>query len=238
MISVPNYPQKKKELQFYINELNCLDQISNSPSNPYERYLNQKLQTRNYSMQDFIVILKSNAYIMMYNMIESTIKEIIFALYDNINAANLTYKEISFKLQELWESHQFENLDKGNAKADKYKKEAHRMITSIIKDNTVKFDNNNIKLSGNADFENVLIIMQKHGINVNTSNIGKYSNELKNIKNIRNSLAHGGTSFIESGRDISFNDIKKMCVHTEEYLEQLIKDVNYFVWHKQFKNKH
>lgn len=58
---------------------------------------------------------------MMYNMIESTIKEIIFAVYDNINAANLTYEEISLKLQELWESHQFENLDKGNAKAEKYK---------------------------------------------------------------------------------------------------------------------
>lgn len=237
MIDIPNYPKKKKELQFYINELKYLDQVSNSPVNPYERYLNQKLRTKSYTMQDFIVILKSNAYIMMYNMIESTIKEIIFALYDNINAANLTYREISLKLQELWESHQFENLDKGNAKANKYKQEAHKMITSIIKNNTVKFNNNNIKLSGNADFENVLIIMQKHGIKVDTSHIGKYSDELRNIKNIRNSLAHGGTSFIESGRDISFNDINKMCMHTEEYLEQLIKDANYFIWRKQFKNK-
>jgi len=237
MIDIPNYPQKKKELHFYINELKYLDGVSNSPSNPYDRYLNQKLRNNNYTMQDFIVILKSNAYIMMYNMIESTIKEIIFAVYDNINAANLTYEEISLKLQELWESHQFENLDKGNAKAEKYKQEAHRMITSIIQNNTVRFNNNNIKLSGNADFESVLTIMQKHGININTSIIGKYSNELRIIKNTRNSLAHGGTSFIESGRDISFNDINKMCKHTEEYLEQLIKDTNYFVWRKRFKNK-
>lgn len=111
------------------------------------------------------------------------------------------------------------------------------MITSIIQNNTVRFNNNNIKLSGNADFESVLTIIQKHGININTSIIGKYSNELRIIKNTRNSLAHGGTSFIESGRDISFNDINKMCKHTEEYLEQLIKDTNYFVWRKRFKNK-
>lgn len=207
MIDIPNYPQKKKELEFYINELKCLDHISNSPSNPYELYLNKHLKKNRYSMQDFIVILKSNAYIMMYNMIESTIKEIILALYDNINAANLTYEEISIKLQELWENHQFENLDKGNAKTDKYKQEAHKMITSIIKDRYVKFNNSNIKLSGNADFESVLIIMQKHGISIDTRQIGKYSDELRNIKNARNSLAHGGTSFIESGRDISFKDM-------------------------------
>ncbi len=34
------------------------------------------------------------------------------------------------------------------------------MITSIIQNNTVRFNNNNIKLSGNADFESVLTIMQ------------------------------------------------------------------------------
>jgi hypothetical protein len=235
MLDISNYYSKKKELDFYIEKLFFLDRVSSEQRNPYERYLNDRMKSKVYDLRDFVVILKSNAYMMMYNMIESTTKEIVWAIYDQINSSDLTYEKVSLILQKLWEKHQFLNLDSGNAKTEKYKKKAHTIITNILDESPIRFYASNFKLSGNADFDKILEKMGGLGVNIDTSNIGQYKDELKTIKDNRNKLAHGAISFIESGRDSSFKDIQDMAKHTETYLEQLIKDASNYTKKRLYK---
>lgn len=68
IIETPNYNQKKREIALYFSEI-----IS---------FKNDK------NRDDFFKILKSNVYLMLYNMIESTVKEILSAVYDQINISN------------------------------------------------------------------------------------------------------------------------------------------------------
>ncbi|MBS0951664.1 MAE_28990/MAE_18760 family HEPN-like nuclease [Lactiplantibacillus plantarum] len=237
MIELLDYEKKKTELHFYMSELVFLDKINTNPSNPYDNYINKKMRLNSFDMNDFVVILKSNAFMMMYNMIESTVKEMIYALYDEINTSKLTYSQSALAIQKIWSKYQFINLDDGNARTDKYKDTAQKMITFIIDSKTVKLDGKQLKLSGNADFTSVIAIMQNHGITVSTEKIGKYSRELSNVKAKRNSLAHGSSSFIESARDTSTTELINISQHVEEFLNQLKKDVSKYIRYKWFEKK-
>ncbi|WP_251948901.1 MAE_28990/MAE_18760 family HEPN-like nuclease [Levilactobacillus brevis] len=237
MIELSDYEKKKNELHFYMSELAFLDEISSYPSNPYDNYINKKMSLNSFDMSDFIVILKSNAFMMMYNMIESTVKEMIYALYDEINTSKLTYTQVAKSIQEIWSKYQFANLDDGNARSDKYKDKANKMITSIIDSKTMRLDGRKFKLSGNADFTSVIAIMQNHGITISTKKIGKYNRELSNVKAKRNSLAHGSSSFIESARDTSTTDLVNMNDHVEEFLNQLQKDISKYIRYRWFERK-
>ncbi|MCT3584690.1 MAE_28990/MAE_18760 family HEPN-like nuclease [Levilactobacillus brevis] len=170
-------------------------------------------------------------------MIESTVKEMIYALYDEINTSKLTYTQVAKSIQEIWSKYQFANLDDGNARSDKYKDKANKMITSIIDSKTMRLDDRKFKLSGNADFTSVIAIMQNHGITISTKKIGKYNRELSNVKAKRNSLAHGSSSFIESARDTSTTDLVNMNDHVEEFLNQLQKDISKYIRYRWFERK-
>lgn len=235
MTIADGYYLKQKEINFYMDQLTFLDNISIDHLNPYGNYLNDNLSNDDYSFNDFIVILKSNAFMMLYNMVESTVKELIASIYDQINSSQLSYSNISESLQDLWQKYHFQNLNQSDAKADKYKKAAHDMINSVLTLQPIKLNYGQLKLSGNADFESILTITQQHGINFNTNEVGKYNLELKKIKNTRNSLAHGSSSFIESARDNSVGDIQKISEHTQIYLEQLIKDCGFYIQHHKYK---
>lgn len=237
MIDNADYIQKKKELHFYIQKLIFLDAITIDSSTPYNSYINENMKSKSYEMKDFIVILKSNTFMMMYNMIESTIKQIIWSLYDQVNSEQIVYTDLIDKLKVLWQKYSFLNLDNGNAKTDKYKDKAKNMIDSIINSESIKLRDNQFKLSGNADFDSILTIMQNHGIDVKTNQIGPYKNELKKIKDTRNNLAHGSTSFIESARDTTVNDLKNTNAHVEKFLDQLISDTNDYIRYKRYKQR-
>ncbi|WP_294605847.1 MAE_28990/MAE_18760 family HEPN-like nuclease [uncultured Lactobacillus sp.] len=235
MITTSIYDSKKQELNFYISSLKKLDSLSNEQSELWTD-LAKVLKQQPFKIDSFMIILKSNSYMMMYNMIESTIRELISTIYDAINTSSLRYDEVLDKIQDLWEKHQFLGLDDSNdTKSDSYKKEAHRCISFILKKQKIKFYTNNFKLSGNADFDTILSVTQNLGINFDTTTIGKYKNEIDTIKRNRNGLAHGSYSFIELGSDKTIDDLYQTSLHVETYLEQLKKDVNNYIKNKDFK---
>lgn len=47
-------------------------------------------------------ILKSHCYLLLYNLIESSIRNGIIAIHDAILMDQLTYRDLSEKIQKLW----------------------------------------------------------------------------------------------------------------------------------------
>lgn len=237
MIDTTDFESKKSELHFYIKSLLFLDKIYLTPSSNYDKYIKNKLSSEEYNLGDFIVILKSNAYMMMYNMIESTVRSSIYSLYDEIRTSNVKYKDVTEPIRKLWRKSNFTDLDKGNANVDKYKQTANNMINSVLNSEKIILSDKSFQLSGNADFESILQAMQNHDIKLETSDIGPYRNELRRIRTTRNNLAHGNISFIESARDSTVTDISTTCRHVENFLIQLISDVDKNISGQKFKIK-
>lgn len=235
MLEIQIYYDKKEELNYYLKKLCFLDELSTNNTNiDFKR----EMVSDNYSLTDFILILKSNSFMMMYNMVESTVKEIIYAIYDQINISKVTYKKINSDLKKLWETYQFRHLIKNRqAKQDTYENQVHETIKIAISRRSISLDHDNLKLSGNADFDVISEIFYEMGINIKQEKIAKYSGDLADIKTHRNDLAHGGTSFIESARDTSINDLLSMASNVENCLEQIIKIANDYVENEEFKEK-
>ena len=85
-----SFKERVEELNFYIKSIKRLDEILN-----YERdkELNKKFNSlsKNYNASNLVVILKSNACMMMYNLVEATIKSLIANIYTDINLTRLKY---------------------------------------------------------------------------------------------------------------------------------------------------
>lgn len=241
MIETTVYDNKKQELNYYFESLKLIDNLSDQQPDLYGKLI-EIFKKKSVDTHDFMQILKSVSYIIMYSLIESTIRELIGIIYKAINTSNLRYDELLDKIQALWEKHQFLHLDESNSsKTENYKKEAHHCISFVIKKEKVSFDSNNFKISGNADFESILKATKEMGINFNTkilesSNKNLY-NELYTIKHNRNGLAHGSIPFTSLGSSKSIDELQKTSVHVEAYLDQLKKDVNDYIKNKDFKKK-
>ncbi|GMM14865.1 hypothetical protein LABF186_19840 [Lactobacillus amylovorus subsp. animalium] len=221
-MELDKFNTRVSELRFYIRTLIKLNKIINiETDNKYGDYLRKQLNNleKKHYASDIIPILRSNAFMMMYNLIEDTIRSLITQVYRQINMEDLTYEDLNQNYQKLIRQYRF----KGSS-GDKIKRESAELIDDILNKQKVNLDIKSFSLSGNADYKNIERIFEKHSMKIKFAekNYNKYHTELYKIKNTRNSLAHGNTSFIDGTRGISIED-------TEKYAEDIVKFLRYMI---------
>ncbi|MBQ6965513.1 MAG: hypothetical protein IJP82_07485 [Bacteroidaceae bacterium] len=78
-------------------------------------------------------------------------------------------------------------------------------------------------ISGNLDARKIIDISKKFGINLgHIPNTEETKNTLLFLKTYRNSLAHGNTTFSNTGALVTFSDLQKYKKRTTDFLEYLI----------------
>ena len=233
-----NYTNKKMELKFYLKCLNTTYTIEHEINlgTPYGKHFYSGFSNHNYELGDFIVILKSNTYLMIYNMVESTIRELIAHIYDEVNESSLHYQDITDQLQILWKNYHFRKIDSEiNASSQTFINTANKMIDEILNENSIQFNAEDIVLSGDADLNSISKLFNSHGIKLNKSTTKVYKSDLWNVKHSRNSLAHGDQSFIKLGRDTTISDLENTTNHIFKFLEYLIEMTNQLICKEYFK---
>ena len=78
---------------------------------------------------------------------------------------------------------------------------------------------------GNLDGDKILRLFDDHGVSVHTEDVGFRADELKDIKDRRNDLAHGSVSFAEAGNQVTTSELAGLINHVDSFLAQLRKDV-------------
>ncbi|MFY1801555.1 MULTISPECIES: MAE_28990/MAE_18760 family HEPN-like nuclease [Lactobacillus] len=224
-----SFKERVEELNFYIKSIKRLDEILN-----YERdkELNKKFNSlsKNYNASNLVVILKSNACMMMYNLVEATIKSLIANIYTDINLTRLKYNELNEKYRTIIKNYKFNNNS-----AEKIKESATDLINNILNDEYMIFEVSNFKLSGNADLRKIKEVLERHSIDLNNKQIQKYGSPLVFIKNTRNSLAHGSRTFTTIGSQITISDIEKDTNDIINFLIYLIDQTNDFIASKGYR---
>lgn len=59
---------------------------------------------------DFLKILKANALIMIYNLVESSIMGGILEIYDELKTSGYSYKDVRKEIQNIWFSFKFNQV--------------------------------------------------------------------------------------------------------------------------------
>jgi hypothetical protein len=165
--------------------------------------------------------LRSTTFLLLYNLIESTVYNSVISVFDEISDKGLKYFDIVEDVQKYW----LNNLYKHD---DKKKKET---IIETIMNVAIQIFNNTIVLatakSMRIDLGNVHRIYDKN----------KHGQTLIDIKQKRNWLAHGEKSFIEVGGTSSLGQLEEAKDNVFELLSEFISAVESYISNQQYKKK-
>ncbi len=205
------FNDRVNEIDIFLKGLNQLYDTQNTFENRY-----------NFHTDEFLKILKANALLMIYNLIESTIMGGILGIYDQFKQSGLGYKDVRQEIKDIWFSFKFNQVYDKNAHYNSYRNKALEIINGILNGDTIELDRKATDISGNLDAEKIRIICSNHGISC-TDNRSCYGGAvLKDVKNKRNNLAHGTISFAECGRDYSPDELQKIKNETQIFLEAIL----------------
>ncbi len=180
----------------------------------------------------FQTTLLANGFLILYNLIESTIRNSIIAIYKKVKAEELNYKELSNNLQKLWIKQTTDNLKEGNYRPDTLRQCVYNLVDEVLKNETIMFSEDKMDFSGNLDADKIRDLANKIGFE--TSQNGR---NLVEIKNKRNRLAHGEQTFYDVGKDFSVKELHDFKKETFSYLYDVIDKIERYIRDENFKNK-
>ena len=148
-------------------------------------------------------VLIANGFLLLYNLIEATMRNSLAEIFDKISDDGLDYGNLSQNLRDIWLSQSTKNL-RSNSKSEKLTQTVKTIADSVLNKDTVVLDKNKFDFSGNLDARKIRGIATKYGFNQTSMN----AENLATIKNKRNHLAHGNYSFSDIGKDYSSGDLQ------------------------------
>ena len=170
-------------------------------------------------------ILKANGFVLLYNLIESTVRKSIDAILNVVKDEGLTYGDLSDKLKKLWIKQEVKNINANDACI-----RVLDIAESVLKNELLLLKQECINISGNIDAQKIREIAQMVGYDE-----PKDGAALKTIKDKRNHLAHGEYTFAEIGKEFSVKDLMTFKQKTEEHLKLVLTNVEEYINNKKYR---
>lgn len=170
---------------------------------------NQPIDPRPTTQQ--ITTLKASCFLILYNLVESTIKNAIQEIYDHLHSQCISFDSLNneTRIQIL------KNISQRSAP-----KLVHH-IKHIATDSILApFDKDDI-FSGNVDAKSIRDKLNTYGIKQRKTKCS----DLLTIKTNRNNLAHGNITFSNCGKDYTSKQLFDMFDNVSKYMKSLLDDV-------------
>jgi hypothetical protein len=176
---------------------------------------------------DLLKILKANAFLLLYNLIESSIRNGVSKIYDAVRTDGLSYTGVCDELRAVWTHQQF--IPDEGRKVENNAKRLMELIDFVLSARLISLDARDLPISGNVDADQIRVMAQKYGFNFKASPSLKGGYLLKRVRDERNSLAHGYKSFAECGRDLTYEGLVEIRKQVIPYLRQVLRAVDRFI---------
>lgn len=179
-------------------------------------------------LTDLNKILKASFFLMLYNMVESTMRESVVAIYDRIDSNGVHFNQLGEKLRKKI----LGDCRKSYIRLDTL----HGGTSNDIAKELLKASLSEKNLfSGNIDNDLIKKTAGQYGFSYSTDpNRTRRGEKLRTIKNYRNDLAHGNTTFSEVGRSYSLNQLKEYKEETIAYIEKIIDNIDYYLTNRLY----
>ena len=227
--TLEDFDKRKKEIEHYFKFLELLqhDELRLH----YIQASNIDLVTRVFHINDELIkIIKANGFLLLYNMLEATIRNALQEILYAAESDNLLIETVSLKLKKLWIDYTLNKIRKGNKNT--WSKEILDIIEDVIQKQNLTFDKEIINISGNIDVREIVKLADSFGFR--TIESGSRGSNIKKIKDNRNSLAHGNRSFADCGKDYTISELLQMKVDTLSYLNDVVENIEDFIINKQY----
>lgn len=165
-----------------------------------------------------IKTLKSSVYLLLYNLVESTVSMCLSEIHNTINYENIRFNDLNDNIKEIYHKYYLPSSSK------KFTKKTKTYIESISKNEHIPIDFKTIcealrLFSGNLDKKSIRETSDLYNLKIKND---KYGNSLLKVKSIRNKLAHGEISFSDCCKDELVTEINDTIEDVLIFLEQYI----------------
>lgn len=184
--------------------------------------------------ESVVKILKANCFLLLYNVVEATVREGFLEIYRSIENEGCSVRALGPNMRSLWMDAQFRRVKPTTATPDSYRVVAKDMLQTVLDDLLAKLDVTALKMEGNLDAAQIRKICDAHGVSHRTPRWAKGGQNLLVIKQQRNGLAHGNRSFVECGRDFTMTDLIGIKRETVLYLRAILRNMARYTRRKAF----
>lgn len=214
-----DFENRKLEIENYFKFLLIFD--DDNTKIQYEK--NNQIVIEKIQPQ-FQIILIANAFLILYNLIESTVRNSIIEIYTKVEDEELTFDKLSDNLQRIWVKQTTDKLKGNNFKPETLREYILKLAKDILQKETIKLAKDKVDFSGNLDAVEIRKLADKIGFEkaVNGRN-------LVEIKNKRNRLAHGEQTFYDVGKDFSVGELIDFKNEAFDYLSNIINNIEKFL---------
>ena len=162
--------------------------------------------------------LKATGFLLLYNLIESTVRNAIEAIFDDMENKATTFDDLSEKLQKIV----IQNLKK-NKSPDNVLAAINNISLDII---SASFDKQQL-FSGNINAKDVKKIAKAYGFSYKTNAIKTQDGkDLEKIRTNRNDLSHGVRPFKEVGKNATADELLEIKKRVICYLREILENID------------
>ena len=175
-------------------------------------------------MQDHDELLKTfkaTCYLLLYNLVESTMRNAIEAIFDELKSKGVQFDECREELRrEILKNFKKRDMEKLLPK-----------LLSLARDVVHETFEGSETFAGNLDARAIRRTAKRFGFE---APIGSEFAMLQTVKDARNDLAHGVKSFDEVGRNASPSDLEEARLQTVDILTKTLGNIRDYLLNQQY----
>jgi hypothetical protein len=172
-------------------------------------------------------ILRANSFLLLYNLVESSVSQAIEAIHLEISDKGISYDSLNQSVKREIFSHL-----KKRTTPDQFVAQIENIITDILK----FYPQSREIFSGNVDAKEIRQLASKYGFSHDTnSDSTKDGIKLRIVKERRNDLAHGFISFQECGKDYTIEDVIETKNEVIDYIKTVLLNIENYLSTEQYK---
>ncbi len=213
LIVQQEFSTREQEIERYFQFLRCFSEKG-------IKFESDQIFAISANKEELFKTLKANGFLLLYNLVESTLKNCIEAIFDEIKQRSVSFDHCRLEVRKLI----LKNLKK---------REIDNVLTSLSNlslDVAFATFRKDELFSGNVDARLIRDLAVDYGFNPPH---GK-SDNLLTVKTNRNDLAHGMKSFAEVGRDFDLERLEEIMKEVISFLQSLLDSVAHYISNKSY----
>lgn len=167
--------------------------------------------------------LKATAYLLIYNMVESSIRDAVIYLYGRVKFRQVSAEKLQDEIVAIWVEQEFRSRDAFSASARNYLELSRDLVKLATTRAMIDIRCEDLPLAGNLDGHNIIKLCEKHGLPFTVPKAARGGAGLASVKTARNALAHGSLSFEECGRNVTVAELEQIRKETVIFVRAVLR---------------
>ena len=175
----------------------------------------------NHEHEELLKTFKATCYLLLYNLVESTMRNAVEAIFDELKANHIAFDDCRKELkEEILKNFKKRNMDKLLPK-----------LLTLAQDVIHETFERKETFAGNLDAKAIRETAQRFGF---PEPVKRDYSLIRTVKDVRNDLAHGVKSFAEVGRDATPTDLRKARQQTVRILSTTLRNIQRYLRQRHY----